>query len=117
MDKDPSNITTGAACAIVFYVLLVFSLPFMASLDISWVVGLALWLGGPYLAGAFAPWRPLVGITLVAGGVFTVVLFTGAVDTEFFMDPLSIIALVFLTAGQLMFVAFGSALRARRLAT
>ncbi len=116
MDNAPSGISTGAAYAIVLYALLVVALPFVADTDIPWVIYLMLWLGGPCAAGVFAPWPPLVGITLVAVVVFTAVLFTGAVDTEFFMDPLSIIALVVLTGGELMSLGLGSALRVRRLA-
>lgn len=93
----------------VTYAALVLALPFLGDLGVPTVLVAILWLGGSYVAGMLAPWRLMAVFPVVAAVVFVIFVIQGTVvDSEFFADPLSIMAIPPLAAGELLALYFGS---------
>ncbi len=68
-----------------------------------------LWIGGSYLAGMFASWQLMAPIAVASAVVFvTVIKMELALDSELFADPLSILAVPSLVAGELLALYIGS---------
>lgn len=93
----------------VVYAALVLALPFIGDFGVPTVLVAALWLGGSYVAGMLAPWHLMAVIPVVAAVVFVIGLERGAfLDFTFFADPLSIMAIPPLAAGEIFALYFGS---------
>jgi len=100
----------------VVYAALVLVLPFLGDVGVPTVLVAILWIGGSYVAGMLAPWHLMAFIPIAAAVVFVIIIMReAALDSEFFADPLSIIAIPPLAAGELLALYFGSErVRSRR---
>jgi hypothetical protein len=100
----------------VAYAALVFAVPFMGDFGVPGVLVVGLWLGGSYVAGMLAPWHLMAIIPIAAAVVFVMGIEREAfLDFTFFADPLSIIAIPPLAAGEIFALYFGSdMMRSRR---
>lgn len=93
----------------VAYAVLVFALPFLGDFGVPTVLVAILWIGGSYVTGMLVPWHLIAVFPVAAAVVFVIVVIRGAaVDSEFFADPLSIMAIPPLVAGELLALYFGS---------
>jgi hypothetical protein len=101
---------------VVAYAALVFALPFIGDLGVPGVLVAGLWLGGSYVAGMLAPWHLMAIIPIAAAVVFVIGIEREAfLDFTFFADPLSIMAIPPLAAGEILALYFGSSMmRSRR---
>lgn len=73
------------------------------------MVVVALWIGGSYVAGMLAPWHLMAIIPIAAAVVFVVIIHSdAALDSTFFADPLSILAVPPLAVGEILALYFGS---------
>lgn len=100
----------------VAYAALVLALPFLGDFGVPTVVVVALWVGGSYIAGMLAPWHLMAAIPIAAAVVFVIIIHSeAALDSTFFADPLSILAVPPLVVGEILALYFGSdMMRSRR---
>lgn len=104
-----------AAVTAVAYAALVLALPFLGDLGVPTVLVAVLWLGGSYVAGILAPWSLMAVIPIAAAVVFVIIIERGAaLDSTFFADPLSIIAVPPLAAGEVLALYLGSDMMSSR---
>jgi hypothetical protein len=101
------ELTVPMALVIYAYGALMLALPFLADAGAPSVVLLVAWLGASWAAGALIPRRWMFAVPFVVLVVLVVVLMGGYTDSEFLSDPLSIIALFTLAAGELFALACG----------
>lgn len=99
----------AVASTAVAYAALVLALPLLGDVGVPTVLVAILWIGGSYVAGMLAPWRLMAFVPIAAAVVFVIVIKReAALDSEFFADPLSIVAIPPLVAGELLALYFGS---------
>jgi len=92
----------------VAYAALVLVIPFLGDFGVPTVLVAILWIGGSYVAGMLAPSYLMAVIPIAAGVLFVIIINSEiALDSEFFSDPLSIVALPPLVAGELLALYFG----------
>jgi hypothetical protein len=112
--RDAWKLAVGLTA--IAYAALVFALPFLGDVGVPTVLVAVLWLGGSYIAGMLAPWNLMAIIPIAAAIVFVILIFGEvALDSTFFSDPLSILAIPPLAAGEVFALYFGSdMMRSRR---
>lgn len=100
----------------VIYAALVLALPFLGDVGVPTVFVAVLWIGGSYVAGMLAPWHLMAPIPIAAAVVFVILIEReAALDSTFFADPLSILAIPALAGGEVLALYFGSdRMRSRR---
>jgi len=100
----------------ITYTALVLALPFLGDVGVPTVLAVILWIGGSYVAGMLVPWHLMAVIPIAAAVVFVIIIEReAALDSTFFADPLSIIAVPPLAVGQVLALYFGSdMMRSRR---
>jgi len=105
--SSPGGLTVAAVLVAYAYAALSLALPFLADANPPPVMFVAIWIGGSALAGALAPHRWIFVVPLLTFMVLTFLMLQGYTESDFLSDPLSIIALFTLTAGELVGAAVG----------